>query len=339
VYMSKQQLEKVELLWSRACPFNCAGCAMKKAVNYNDSGTIEEWKRGFENIKALGCEFVAIYGAEPLVRFNSLVDIIRLIHTVGMECTVITALYAKDKVQELIDKSGLNSITISYDGIAEDDRTTKGMNGLKLLKDIEVDDKAVCCTISKLNQTRLIQTMDEVLDTGYWFLFDIAHKANQPAQVSKCSDTLEPVEANWLKQFLTAAIERKEDGAKIHPSIHWMTYLKEHYADGPGDVARNVWHCYDENTATLGWITVEFNGLVYPCDDYQIPIVNPATSHALRIWTLNEIDVETLVKERNRIVRPCRGCAWNTHADAMSITSGEIDRGTYVHNLFGEDHA
>ena len=64
------QIVKAEILWTRKCPLSCPYCSM--ANGRSNDLSIDQWKKGFDNLKQLGCGFAAFYGAEPLADFNKL---------------------------------------------------------------------------------------------------------------------------------------------------------------------------------------------------------------------------------------------------------------------------
>jgi len=68
--MSSVTLVKAEILWTRVCPLRCHYCGMR--TGYQNTPTSHDWRVGLENLKELGCQFIAIYGAEPLSDFSKL---------------------------------------------------------------------------------------------------------------------------------------------------------------------------------------------------------------------------------------------------------------------------
>jgi len=302
---------KTELLWSRACKYRCSGCGMRKPV-LHERPNLDLWRKGFEELKALGNKFVAIYGAEPLERFEGLPEIVKMIKENDMDCTIITAYHDPEKLSKLV-ASGLDSVTTSFDVYGDQHRTQKMLNGLETLREANVNDKACVITASLENQRYLVAAADKILKSGCWLLFDLMHGDNGNG---KCKGYLPSPENRYLDEFLDYLIEQKKSGMKIHPSLEYLEYLKAHY---DGDT-REVWHCRGKE---IGWVTVDFDGSIYPCDDWQ-------STNGIKVWELAKRWQE-FERFRAQEIEKCPGCSWNTHFDAVNITkTGEI--GTYIHN-------
>ena len=313
------KIVKAELLWSRQCPHQCNGCGMKKPLAYTDEKWAEldlgKWERGFAELRNLGCEFVAIYGAEPLERMAGLPNVVRCILAKGMQTSIITSVYSPEKVQVLV-KAGLSSITTSYDGQgSHKSRKLKALNGLELLDGYSVRDKAAVITASRRNQEYLAQTVDEIIARGHWCHFDIMH----PGQLfGKCLGT-EPLP---LRGYLHKMLDRLEYHAKaggtVPLSSAWFEVLRNNY--DPRDV-RKTWHCSHERE--VGWVTIDWDGTVYPCDDFQVP-------YPRKLW--EGIDWDRFEAWRTEVIKTCPGCAWSTHFEAARIAR-DGDLGKYLHNM------
>jgi MoaA/NifB/PqqE/SkfB family radical SAM enzyme len=308
---------KAELLISRTCSRYCSGCAMKKiGVEYEKYSDTAAWSAGLSNLKKAGCEFIALYGAEPLDRDAAfLKNLIGLIKEIGMSYTIITGKYDVAKAKSL----NLKSLSVSYDGrnASGKERIVKSHGALTFLKSFpEIADRACILTLSKQTINELISTVDYVLSLGYWFLFDLAHNSNNmPKNVSKCTQNLDKINATTIKHFLQYLIDLKKDGAKVHCSIEWLEYLQKNFNQ---DI-RTIWHC--KKSREVGWVTVNYDGTVYPCDDFQEGYVD-------KLWEID--DWSHFEMWRNLTVSRCPGCAWNTHFDGCLICETN-NRGTYVH--------
>lgn len=305
------KIVKTELLWSRACKYRCSGCGMRKEITHK-LPDLDLWQKGFEELKALGNEFVAIYGAEPLERFEGLPEIVEMIKRTDMDCTIITAYHDPEKMSKLVS-NGLDSVTTSLDVYGDQYRTRKMLDGLETLQLTDVSDKACVITASLENQRYLLAAAGKILKSDYWLLFDLMHGDNGNG---KCRGQVPSPEKRYLDEFLDYLIDHKQKGMKVHPSLEYLEYLKAHYTDNP----RKVWHCRGKE---IGWLTVDFDGTVYPCDDWQ-------SSNGIKVWELAERWGE-FESFRAKEVEKCPGCSWNTHFDAVNITrTGNI--GTYVHS-------
>lgn len=314
---------KAELLWSRHCPFTCAGCAMydNSIAQINDLTELPKWQRGMDNLKSIGCQFLAIYGAEPLTRMKALPELIAYQRSIGLYQTVITALNAPKHIKRLVD-AGLDSLTVSYDiKTSDEDRATKMDNGACLLDTLShIPDRACVVTLSSENEEHFISAAREVLGKGYWLLFDVMHPGMEGdhAKLSKCTGSGMEPSVEGVRRICGQLIKWKRDGLRVHASEPYLSYLAQHYN---GDV-RKTWHCGDH--AALGWITIDHNGDIFPCDDWQVPYPDG------KIW--DDINWDHFYDWRMEAVKPCAGCSWNTHWDAVVLTERD-EVGTYIHAI------
>lgn len=270
-------------------------------------------------MRELGSEFVAIYGAEPLTRMHHLPEVVNKIYSVGMKTTVITAMPRSQKLVELLQDSNLDSVTCSYDGLYLDNhRKSKSVSGQKFLADhLNLRDRACVATVSKENADQVPQMARRVTDDGIWFLFDLYHGGTGP--LSKCGndDGLNHSPTSDQVQYVCQAlIEMKDSGRKIHASKEYLSFLMNSY----NGKVRDTWHC---RGSRVGWLTVDADGSILPCDDWQkvFPggkIWDDFSESELEDWALGAVE-------------DCPGCSWNTHWDAVAIESGLIQLGSYVH--------
>ncbi len=111
-----RKIVKAEILFTRKCPLSCRYCRMKN-YNIQEIG-IDKIIKGLEVIKKLGGNFIAIYGAEPLVRFGDLLKYQEEVTKLGIDSTVITSgLGLTEYKWEALYKAGLRSITMSIDSL------------------------------------------------------------------------------------------------------------------------------------------------------------------------------------------------------------------------------
>ena len=324
-------ITKVELLWARSCPFTCAGCRMPNNLRHEESyksqheGDLEQWMKGIENIRSLGAKFIAIYGAEPLTRPEHLSQVVDKIRSLGMAVTVITALPRSKQMRKLLDESTLNSVTVSYDAMDDADsdaysdmhRKTKSNAGWQMLEsNPQLDDRAVVATVTSANADQMGEMAARATERGYWFMFDLLHDDTGP--LSKCGlpGALLPPTAEQGQSMAKELLRLKEAGMQIHVSKEYLELIINKYDGNP----RNLWHCKGEST---GWLTIDADGAIMPCDDWQ------KRYPKARIW--DEIDRVDLAAWKDKAVVDCAGCAWNTHWDACAIERGDIEIGSYVH--------
>lgn len=319
------RLTKVELLWSRACPLACAGCAMPSELQHPaaaatpHAGTVAEWQRGVQQMARWGARFVAIYGAEPLMRMVGLPEVVEAIYAAGMKATVISAIPHSPRFAALLDQAPhLDSLTVSWDEFADADRARKtraGQHALAVYRRLR--DRAAVAMVTEANADAVPAMAHQASAAGVHFLFDLYHPST--GRWSKCSDApgLRPPTVAQVQALCTALLALKQAGGLVHASAEYLTALRDGYTGNP----RTFWHC---RGSVVGWLTVDADGSILPCDDWQQPFPGG------KVW--DEINVAQLEAWRHATVLPCVGCAWNTHFDAVRIEkAGGDDLGSYVH--------
>ena len=80
-----QKIVKCEFLWTRICPIKCEYCAM--ADGRRNTIPLSDIKLGIDNLKQLGCGFIAICGAECLSDFDKLPETVNYIESLGIHST------------------------------------------------------------------------------------------------------------------------------------------------------------------------------------------------------------------------------------------------------------
>jgi len=337
-YDPRARIIKAEFLWTKKCPFSCSFCGMvqnerAKQGEHLDENILEKWFKGIDNLKLIGCEFIAIYGAEPLTRMKGLPEIIKYQRNKGIEQTIITALYRPTNVRKLIDEGGLNSLTVSYDLKVDDgDRMEKSDNGVKLLNEFpEVEDRACVITLMKDNQDIFLKGAKDVLDNGYWLLFDLVHPGYEGVDektgyaLSKCIGSVDEFkpDVEKVEEIINQLIEWKKEGLKIHASLDLLENIRDRYKEANG-IVRESYHCGKMDS--LGWVTIGPELQVYACDDWQMEYE----------FTLDQMDtaekwVDFFEWRKVESLKTCPGCMWNTHYNTHEIIETG-NSGSYVHN-------
>jgi len=317
-------IEKAELLWSRECPYACVGCTMPnplRDIKTAHRGDNEQWREGMERIKSLGSRFVAIYGAEPLTRMEGLPEVIEAIYQTGMKATIITALPLSSMLKTLLATTSLDSVSVSYDAVYTDlFRKKKSESGIRMLLDNpKIKDRAVIATVTRLNVDEVPIMARLASDEGLWFLFDLYHPG--AGEHSKCGNepgnaSLEP-SRQQVRAMAVELLSLKRTGSLIHASEEYLDHISTNYTGK----TRDTWHCGGLPT---GWITVDADGSILACDDWQMRFPGGA------IWDKGWTD-DALASWLQESRSLCTGCAWNTHFDACGIEAGQVRPDTYVH--------
>lgn len=294
---------------------------LRKASQTPETGTLDEWKRGMAFLRSLGNQFVAIYGAEPLQRWLFLPEIIREIYSLGMKATVITAFPGWSRMKDLLCLTPLDSVTSSYDHYALDyDRARKNRQSFSAIANLDAQDRALVATVTNGNVQLIDRAAKEVTAIpGGWFLFDIMHQGHGP--LSKCGNEKadRPPAPQEIKQMCERLLALKVKGLRIHASVEFLEFLRDNYTD-----PRSTWHCVrGDDEPAMGWLTVDANGQILACDDYQKAFPGGA------IWTPC-LDAKVIEEWVLSTRQNCIGCCWNTHFDACRIEKGAAV-GSYIH--------
>lgn len=340
---------KAEILWTRLCNLNCGYCAMKKPKE--QGGFIKKditlWKQGFNRLKDLGCSFTAFYGAEPLIEFEGLPEVIKHTTDIGLFHTLITSCVVNNLEEKLtiLNKNGLQSITVSFDGHIESltdtsskAKTVRGIETLRWYKKTfpnSYRDLAIVFTAHKQNLLQIPEYIKALQNEGIWVFFDFIHPAlGRPGSKTKNSGdisnlTFNSNDRNIIIEFANKMLElKKSNRYNIHSSELFLNYIK----DNPEVIINYTWNCTNDNSFP-SWVTINNDGQVYPCDDLQ-----PTVDNKIYFWDLNKQKYDEFGEYWKPIVKSCcggekgtKGCFWNTHFDANAIKLGLISVEGYVH--------
>jgi len=333
--MIDNEITKVELLWTRNCPLRCSYCNM--ATGGTNTLPIEFWKEAADQWKKLNCGFVAIYGAEPMTEdIDKLGQMIQYLENMKIRTTVITSGCVpnfREKVQKLYDY-GLRSLSMSYDIQPLDKsskaKTDKALDNLLWFRSKpDVRDAAAIATLSRVNYKYLPESIKRLSEMNIWTFFDMIHTdRGQPG--CKVKDTpltrellFKEEDYPELEKVLKEIMELKDRGYLCHTS---KLFVEEMSKDNYQHLRNYDWHCAKEESFP-SWISVDYNGYTYPCDDFHI-VENPQIFMANKI--ADEFDAfRNYYKEMS--LKLCPGCCWNTHIDSNRIKEGRLAFKDYVH--------
>lgn len=322
------KIVKAEILFSRQCPLACPYCAMKtETVN---SRSVDEWKQGIAQLKNLGCEFIAFYGAEPLVEFEKLKRVISACEeNFRIDTTIITSGAVPNFEGKLVElyRWGARSLSMSYDPLPMDNSTAhKSLLALQTLSKWKewpgTRDAAAITTLNAKNFREFPDMVRRMDSHGIWSFFDFIHTDRGQAG-TKCANV--PSELMFssgdfpdLLLMLEEVIQLKERGYKCHTSRHFIEIVSEMIH--AGDLYN--WTCSKQDPS---WITIDCDGKVYPCDDYSGKDMDFDMTTISEQW-------EDFSDQTNLSViqQDCR-CCWNTHIDSHGIASGKVNIEEYVH--------
>ena len=327
------EIVKAEILFSRKCNLNCSYCNM--ANGKENILSIESWKLGMDQLKKLDCQFIAVYGAEPLLEFDKLLEVVPYAESIGIDTTIITngtVPNTKSKLLRLYN-AGARSLSMSYDPIPLDKsssiKSDKAVNLLTWFKNLgnNVRDVAAIATVTKENFMSLPDMVHKMSRLGIWTFYDLYHHDRfQEGSKTKGYDPkyafLTEEDCNKLYTVLDYVNDLKQEGCLVHTNSEYLKKLKE---NGYSILRKYNWNCatYKEFPS---WVTVDCDGSVYPCDDFQPQRIQPFS--VLEIYE----NWEYFKKEmRKAVLNGCPGCCWNTHIGAHAIKSGKESIEDYIH--------
>lgn len=324
----KQRIVKAEILFSRECHLSCSYCAMK--TQNKNCRSLADWKLGLINLKKLGCEFIAFYGAEVLVEYEKLLNVIWLCDNfLDIDTTIITSGAVPDFEDKLISlhRHGAKSLSMSFDPLPLD--TSSSAKSYKALKSLMmfsklpgIRDVAAIATLHAKNFKEFPGMVRAMSSHGIWSFFDFIH-TDRGQYGTKCSTVdddlmLKPEHYPELKEMLDEVLKMKRNGLLCHTSSHFIEIMSNMMNGG------NMynWTCAYQDPS---WVTIDCDGSVYPCDDYMGKNMDFDMTTIFANWD-NFVD-ETCISV---IQENCR-CCWNSHVDAHGIMAGKVDIKDYIH--------
>jgi len=323
------EIVKAEILWTRVCSLKCPYCAM--ADGRKNSLSIPEWHRGLDELKKLGCGFAAFYGAEPLDDFDKLPSVVGYAESIGIHTTVITSGVTKNFREKIFTlwENGAKSLSMSYD-IIPDKKTNRAIPGLREFVSFgEIRDIAAITTLTRKNYMGLISSVKEMFKLGIWTFFDFVHPdRGQPGSKCRNFDGIKDLlftqhDIIPLLFELNEILDMKNRGFFVHTSKEFIRRVSN---NGGQHILNYDWNCARES-GFPAWVTVDCDGIVYPCDDFQPKYpYNP-----IIITEMHERWEEFQQYWQPIVAKQCPGCCWNTHLDAHFIKQGSLPFSDYVH--------
>lgn len=331
-----RKIIKAEILWTRKCPLHCEYCSM--VDGRTNSQSVEFWMQTAQALANLGCGFAAFYGAEPLVEdIDKLGIAINAFERRNIKTTVITSgcVPNLDEKLDLLYRYGLRSLSMSYDivplGSSSKAKSCKAIKCLTdWLKRDNIRDAAAIATLTRTNFRQLPDSIQELDRLGIWTFFDMIH-TDRGQEGCKVKDTPKTRDLLFreedmmdLKYVLIEVSKLKMKGFKCHSSNQFLDLICRNNFQ---HLKNYDWNCGTHDSFPA-WITIDCDGRVYPCDDFQ------PNGDAQHQWLSNVIDrqfEEFSTWMKQKCLTECPGCLWNTHYDAHMIKEGQIPFCNYVH--------
>ncbi len=328
----EMKIVKAEILFSRQCMLACSYCGM--VDGRENTRSVEDWCSGLQNLKKLGCAMVAFYGAECMLEFDKLVEVVPYAESIGINTTIITAGIVPEfrNKLKLFHEAGAKSISMSYDMLPLDEASKVKMEGaiesLQYFQSLgNVRDVAAIATLTRTNFHLLPETIIKNTKMGIWTFFDFIHP-DRGLPGSKCKGDakgllFEEQDFSHLLKILFQVQQLKEEGNLVHVSKEFLSLM----AQNDFSLLKNFnWNCAKHDVFP-SWVTIDCDGSVHYCDDFQ----EQRKRSRFDMTTLSE-DWDKYCKYGKELVQSrCRGCAWSTHIDAHFIKMGVNDINSYVH--------
>jgi MoaA/NifB/PqqE/SkfB family radical SAM enzyme len=184
-------------------------------------------------------------------------------------------------------------------------------------------------TLSRKNYWALPRVIVTMSSMGVWTFFDMIHPdRGQPGSKVKNADPdllFQPKDVPSLLDSLQKVEALKLGGYLCHASLPFVEILREYM----GGCTENpyTWNCASDKIFPA-WVTVDCDGTVYPCDDFQ-----PKDVTMIKVWEIDEMWRKFSSSWRREVHDNCPGCLWNTHIDANLIKSGFLPLTDYIHGV------
>jgi MoaA/NifB/PqqE/SkfB family radical SAM enzyme len=299
------------------------------------------WEQGFRNLYNLDCEFIAIYGAEPLQDFDYLPELFSFTTNLGMYHTLITNCTGPDVKEklEILANYGLNSLTVSFDGenneLKDSSSSIKSSIGLDTIRwfgsNFNVRDRAVVFTLTKTNLFSILDWIPIFAKEDIFVFFDLIHNdIYNPG--TKCrnyegiQDLLFTMEDLGLLREFAIKLKKLKDEKKY--TIHQSDSFIDMLIKTPELYVNKKWNCARDNVFP-SWVTIDNTGIARVCDDFYIK--------EEKDWYFWELSKDIFLNDfspywKNKVIDKCNGCLWNTHYDANKIKEGSESFSNYLNN-------
>lgn len=324
-------LIKAEVLFTRKCNRGCNYCGMKREL---EEAPVELLIKGMIGLRDVAnCRFLAIYGAEPTLRFEDLLKFIYSVERAGIYTTIITSEdLTNEQVNELW-KVGLRSITVSVDVVSDDYSVMEKANaGIRVVKKFlempEMRDIELVMTLTSKNYLYVGQLIT-MYGRDYWIHVDFYHE-DRGQEWSKCK-TIPGLRLNQeqIRFVGNVCLELKKQGYKLHPTVDIFRDM----IIQPDMIEKYQWKCYVQGyDRFLSWVTVDCDGTIWPCDDFQ-PRSKLDKNDWLYVW---EVSPYQLLKLKQRLFELtkqgcCSGCYWVTHVMSQRMVNTDSGLEYFAH--------
>ena len=321
---------KAEWLLTRRCNQACAYCGIRRQ---RKEMTQSQMRYGIDALKELGCQFIAIYGGEPMLS-PLLIPMIKYLKKVEIANTIITngSLWRTEDTPLLLG-FGMESVTVSMDSLVPLDGDTKydsqrRADAMRVMDDLEpyaIDfarigrnlDREVSVTITPRNLDHIVELTEFWTDRGVWVSYDFVHVGNHPgtkrarATFPKWNGSIE--ERGKVHQIAAAIKKIGKKTDRIHTADSVLNLWSKMYD-------QMTWHC-----SNPAWVSVDCDGSMLPCDDLEDERVAD-----IKVWQL-KTKWTTFHERWIKAVAKCPGCFWSTHIMSEEMVGTPEGRERFLH--------
>jgi len=209
-----------------------------------------------------------------------------------------------------------------------DVKTKRCIDGLEYFKSLgNIRDVAAITTVTKDNYQGLLWMIEEMSKKGIWTFFDLIHpNLRHPGSKCKGENTSLLFISDQEKEDLVSVLERvlvmKKEGFLCHTTSNFVNTLKTLLNTPEKDLYS--WNCY-RCKEFPSWVTINPDGKVHPCDDFQTDITGREMTSLVEYWDT------TVASWRNILNTHKCTCCWNTHIDSHAVKTGLVPITDYIH--------
>lgn len=310
-----KMFKEAEVFITRRCNLACDYCVIPEDKRLGKTELlIDDWKKAFDNLEALGIKQVIILGGEPTLKpgFEGLIN---YISKKNIDIAVSTnGVVSPLLLRKLLD-AGMKNIIVSIDGIYESPpgkpekcgySAFKSYYGLKLLKDLRSKGHqgflGANVVVSKETLPELLHTYEVLSSNGIWInLCPVQWLKYGPKE--KCPSRLEEADRKEMNRIMGILIEQKRSEGNNNSSFisNSIAYL-ENFSDLA--IYQNYKCCSPEI------LTVLEDGNIWYCIGQEGEI---GKGSKFNITTFDKNKAEEFYKmwPKDKIGSVCRGCTFS----------------------------
>jgi len=285
---------------------SCRYCAIRKTELQREL-TLLEWKKTFDILKQLGCEFNLILGNEVMLLGGNLVELVRYLYEQKTEYALYSTCPPElfEKLKEPLAEAGLKNLSCGFDSLERNDsigiKTRRGLESMiEMKKRIKGLDTQGTITLSKINLNETVGLLKTLTENDIWGAVNSIHWDSDG-----CYDFFPPKE--FLEDFM---IDDREKFIELCKRLKKLTINGEIMVQNPPEyfdaLAKHgldmSWHCTQPYI-----ITVDADG--------QLRLCGYRRGKKVPKFSIFDLVDEGRFEEYKKIwkeeSRECPGCFWS----------------------------